>query len=259
MFQGIDISHYQGTIHFDQVRSHVSWVWAKSSEGLGNDPMYQSYVAGMNANAIPHGSYHFYRESKGVAQIDHWANVDRSKGVRPMLDVEVDPCTERMLDQCLARADQHFGTEVVLYTYDSFINEHSWMRKYHDLRPVNVAKYSQHPPGNSYHIWQNTDSLQIPGFTTQQPDGDVTNDLKWVLTSPPQPQPVPQVSEDNMRLYKRPDGSLWITDGVFAKEMLQGTWDYFMRANIPMLSGENGGVVQDDVHNLFVSGNEVSK
>lgn len=185
MFQGIDISHYQGTIHFDQVKSHVSWVWAKSSEGLGNDPMYLSYVAGMNANAIPHGSYHFYREASGVAQIDHWANVDRSKGIRPMLDVEVDPCTERMLDQCLARADQRFGTQVVLYTYDSFINEHPWMRKYHDLRPVNVAKYSQHQPSNNWHIWQNTDSLQIPGFTTQQPDGDVTNDIKWVLTTPP--------------------------------------------------------------------------
>src|SRR6266540_2818609 len=62
-FQGIDVSHWQGTIDFDAVAgAGVRFVFAKATEGQTfDDPNYATYRADAAAAGLAFGAYHYAR------------------------------------------------------------------------------------------------------------------------------------------------------------------------------------------------------
>src|SRR5436190_10905515 len=60
---GIDVSHYNGTIDWFQVKDYgIKFVFAKASEGTTFvDDRYAEYRAGTSAAHIRFGAYHFAR------------------------------------------------------------------------------------------------------------------------------------------------------------------------------------------------------
>ncbi len=101
--QGIDVSHYQGTINWNSVKaSGIQFAFCKATEGVNYvDPNFTTYMAGAIAAGIPIGPYHFGRVNSGETNpndaIDE-ANdfVDAIQGyysgpgliLRPVLDLE---------------------------------------------------------------------------------------------------------------------------------------------------------------------------
>lgn len=78
---GIDVSHYQGNINWTSVRN-AGTVFAitKATEGTGyTDPYVNTNIAGMKANGIIPGAYHFARPgSDPIVQADRFTGVVRS-------------------------------------------------------------------------------------------------------------------------------------------------------------------------------------
>lgn len=219
LHRGWDASHYQSRLDGAAAKTASEWGWLKSSEATSYaDPTYGPFSASCTAAGLPWGPYHFFRQAGApAAQAAYWkrcAGNPGHGGVLPMLDVEVDPCSEGFVDAVLAASDAAFGLLVALYTYDSFIDSHPWMRKYHGHRTVVVARYSTSPPHNAWDVWQDTDNWPGPGFGSH-PDGDVTPDLSKVLigTAPPTPQEA-DLTPAQEKLLQDVHDALFVTDNA---------------------------------------------
>ncbi|KAI0656967.1 glycoside hydrolase family 25 protein [Cubamyces menziesii] len=70
--QGIDISHYQGTVNFNTVKANgLSFVYIKATEGTSyTDPDFSSHYTGATNAGLIRGGYHFAHpdESSGATQ-----------------------------------------------------------------------------------------------------------------------------------------------------------------------------------------------
>ncbi len=75
--QGVDVSHYQGTINWSSVKaSGKAFAFCKATEGTTyTDPNFASYWAGMKSVGLIRGAYHFGRPgSDPTVQADHFVN-----------------------------------------------------------------------------------------------------------------------------------------------------------------------------------------
>jgi len=141
--QGIDVSHYQGTINWTSVKnSGIQFAFCKATEGVNYvDPKFNTDIAGAIAVGIPVGPYHFARLDSGETirtdAIDE-ANdfVDAIQGyyngpgliLRPVLDLEqsglpddpVSPSiksyTSRWVLQFCNTVRSRLGFDPVIYT-----------------------------------------------------------------------------------------------------------------------------------------------
>ncbi|WP_245997734.1 GH25 family lysozyme [Streptomyces armeniacus] len=75
--QGIDVSHYQGSINWGSVKSAgIQFAWIKATEGTTyKDPKFGANYTGAYNNKVIRGAYHFARpgSSSGAAQADFFA------------------------------------------------------------------------------------------------------------------------------------------------------------------------------------------
>lgn len=70
------------------------------------------------------------------------------------------------------------------------------------------------------------------------------------------PTPQPSEEDDMMMMYRRPDGSIWRTDGIVRSRVAPGPAGWFERgigkSRAWLNPGENNSIAQDDVHNSLV-------
>src|SRR3954471_21486658 len=91
---GIDVSHYQQEIDWQQVRRvGVAFAFIKASEGINvSDPMFNHNWRGAKAARILRGAYHFFRpQLDAEAQVNLFLDrIQNDAGeLPPVLDVEV--------------------------------------------------------------------------------------------------------------------------------------------------------------------------
>ena len=143
---GIDVSHYQGNINWNQVAKddHAAYVYIKASEGSDNvDEMYQTNFRGAKRARIPVGSYHFFRANiSPQAQARNFISQMNLKqqDLLPLIDVEVQPrgmSDERfrqVLDEFLRIVTRELGKRPMIYTGRNFYNKifagHGYNKKY---------------------------------------------------------------------------------------------------------------------------------
>src|SRR5215467_4198178 len=95
VLEGIDVSYYQGTIDFSQVKaSGRAFVIARISDGTGFvDPNFATYYAAIQAAGMVRGSYQFFRPGQDAnAQANLVMQSIGALGpgdLAPTLDVEV--------------------------------------------------------------------------------------------------------------------------------------------------------------------------
>lgn len=181
---GIDVSKYQGSIDWPQVRaSGVEFAWIKATEGGDRvDDRFEQNWAGAKAAGVSRGAYHFvYWCRSGREQM---ASFERNVPVEadalpPVLDVELTPTSptcKRTLyrDQTIAEMrgmleemERHYGRKPVIYTTVDFyggilsggaLNDYPiWVRstKYHP-----AVRYA----GRKWHFWQYQSDGHIGGI-----------------------------------------------------------------------------------------------
>ena len=179
---GIDISHYQGEIDWDELRNNgmiercpVRLVMIKATEGSTriDDRFAENFYQAREYGFI-RGAYHFWStRSSGRAQAEHFLRqVKLEDGdLPPVLDVEhkaKDQTPEEFKESVLTwlrLVEKAYDAKPIIYTYykfkltylnDSVFNDYPyWIAHYY----VDSVKYE-----GPWKFWQHTDCGRLPGI-----------------------------------------------------------------------------------------------
>jgi lysozyme len=175
---GIDVSHHQGAIDWDEVArsGRVDFVFVKATEGDGwTDKRFAENWTGARDAGLEVGAYHYFKMCRtGQSQVDHFTDVvPRAWGaLPPVVDVEVDSrCNGRPNKAALNRelavwldvAEAHYGQRPLIYASSAFA--HRWL----DLDALQaglwIAAYTRGPSdATPWLYWQHSDRGAVPGI-----------------------------------------------------------------------------------------------
>lgn len=176
---GIDISHHQGHIDWDEVAKDTSlqFVYIKATEGATHlDSRYERNFHEAKAKGLKVGSYHYLNSKSSVRKqaqnfILHCDKADQD--LLPMVDVEGDGVkgwTPRQVrDSLWVYAElirHHYGQYPILYSYAKFYN--TVLAPHFNRFYLFIAKYSPEEPvvkgAGKHNIWQITDQGTVRGI-----------------------------------------------------------------------------------------------
>ncbi len=181
--RGIDISHYQGHIDWELLRtSHVEdapirFVVVKATEGgTSVDEMFQENFTEALEHGFTRGAYHFWStKSSPTVQADFYIeNVRLEAGdLAPVLDVERKDRRQSVEDfqadvlTWLRLVEEHYGVTPILYTFRKFKEQYLSAEAF-DRYPYWVAHYYVDTIDESevgeWKFWQHTDVGRLPGI-----------------------------------------------------------------------------------------------
>ena len=178
---GIDVSHYQGKIDWDELRNAMvsgcplRFVIVKATEGSSKldenfaDNFYQAREAG-----FIRGAYHFWSNKSSARKQANWflTNVHLEEGdLPPVLDVEHKspnmsiPDFQREVLTWLHIVEDKYNCKPIIYTNYKFRDQYLSDARFDDY-PYWIAHY--YVPKMEYHgqwkFWQHTDVGKLPGI-----------------------------------------------------------------------------------------------
>lgn len=178
--QGIDISHHQGKIRWEELRTeNVSFIIIKATEG-GDfvDPRFAENWANSRENGYPTGAYHFYRLCKsGREQAEHFIRTVPydSSSLPPTIDLEfggncktTQSTAEVMyeIQEFLTLLEQHYHKRPMLYATREFYDQYLTDR-WQDY-PLWIRDIYQQPtlPHRAWSLWQFANRAHLRGIDT---------------------------------------------------------------------------------------------
>ncbi len=226
--EGIDISSYQGTVNFAEVKAAgIEVVYIKATESTNYiNPDLQAQYQGAKATGLNVGFYHFFHDDVDpVAQAQYFLNAISGMvyNCRLALDIEVN---EGIAAAALSAAAQAFLDEVgaltgvspILYTYTAFIAEN--LESILSVYPLWLADYGKTPGANpvwsSWVGWQYSQTGTIPGIAGNVDLDTFTGDILLVV-----------IDAGSTTLYgKLINGSTWGPIATICKaKSISYTWD----------------------------------
>ncbi|MCC7304614.1 hypothetical protein IT418_04360 [bacterium] len=199
---GIDVSHHQGNIKWDLVKtSKIEFAIIKATEGSTYvDPQFKKNWVESKKNGIVRSAYHYFCPNiDGTAQAENFLNTVSKAGGTPdfLLSVDVEVATSQKaaesvcyngaskekgtanLKKMLDRLELKTGTKPIIYTsaamWSAVTTQPSWAGDY----PLWVASWNDTAPGplpkgwTDWVVWQYSSNGRINGIS-----GNVDMD-KW--------------------------------------------------------------------------------
>ena len=180
--EGIDVSHYDGTIDWAAVKaSGRSFAIAKATEGTTYvDPMFATNWAAMAQHGVARSAYHFFHANMDpIAEADHFLSVmgPLSPGdLPPTLDLEVtDSQSGAVITQNTIAWLDHIaaatGMKPILYTSPSFVTgtlgSPAGLENHAILWVANwgVSCPDVPAPFTSWTFWQKSSTGTVPGIS----------------------------------------------------------------------------------------------
>lgn len=188
--EGIDVSHLNGAIDWQQVRAAgIAFAFIKATQGATfvDDSMLTNIAACREAGIVP-GLYHFYRHDDDMPPEDQAANFVRNLAHQPgdlipAIDVESPgdgagtftyPTTEVVarLQVMVDAVRQAIGRAPMIYTYPSAWQEVTGnSTAFAGVCPLWIASYGVDAPRlvggwTDYAVWQYTDQGSVTGIGT---------------------------------------------------------------------------------------------
>lgn len=134
---GIDISHHQGKINWDEVEEmkingdSIQFVYLKVTEGTSfKDKRYKRNRKILNSKPVKVGVYHFFSPGTDVVkQVSHFTNSFQKTTLKPVLDVETIGNLSKTeivsaVDLFIDETEKRIHVRPIIYTYESFYNDH---------------------------------------------------------------------------------------------------------------------------------------
>ena len=136
---GIDVSEYQGHIHWDKVKTiestfPIQFAFMRATAGKDKvDTQFGRNWTESKKNKLLRGAYHFYRPNENsLDQAAFFINtVTLHKGdFPPILDIESIPKNQPMdslksgLRRWLTKVDQHYGIKPIIYTNERYYKDY---------------------------------------------------------------------------------------------------------------------------------------
>ena len=180
-YTGIDISNWQGSIDFSQVKnSGTQIVYILASQGnYFIDSYLQAFYNGAISNGLLVGFYHFFDPAVSVdAQAQYFTNAIKglTSNCKLVLDLEkagnygASELSELAVE-FLEKVKALTNTEVAIYTYVSFANNNIVSGYGLENYPLWIAEYGVNSPqgnpiwGNSHAGWQYSDTGSVAGVS----------------------------------------------------------------------------------------------
>lgn len=180
MVQGIDVSHFQGTIDWAEVaKAGKAFAFIKATDGCGvGDPMFRANWSRARAAGLRRGAYHFFRAQQDAKrQAKHFiATLGDDRGeLPPVLDFESldDTSAEEALrgaQRWMELVEEASRRKPILYTGPAFwcasLHESSLLAEY----PLWIAHYTvaiqPHVPSawKRWTFWQHSEKGLAPGI-----------------------------------------------------------------------------------------------
>ncbi|ANY72105.1 hypothetical protein BBD41_05595 [Paenibacillus ihbetae] len=183
--RGIDVSRWQGSIDWKQVReAGISFVFIKASQGSAlEDPKFVENAQGAKAAGLLIGAYHFLAAASVVGarqEAKHFVETMKKAGplawfdLPPALDYENNPAgiSRAAINQVAAafleEVERLTGRQPILYTGNAFAANFDESLGKYDLW---IARYSEtrvpddRPAWTTWTFWQYTDAGRINGIT----------------------------------------------------------------------------------------------
>ena len=179
---GIDISHHQGRIDWDELKDNgsinqcpIRFVMIKATEGsTQTDENYSDNFYQAREHGFTRGAYHFYSVHTPARQqaLHFMKTVKLENGdLPPVLDVEHKPKNQtdeefkNSVIQWLDMVEKHYKVKPIIYTYfkfktrylnDSIFDQYPyWIAHYY----VDSLEYQ-----GKWKFWQHTDVGRLPGI-----------------------------------------------------------------------------------------------
>jgi len=166
---GIDISHHQGEISWEQVKQwngkKLHFVYIKATEGATLiDKNYKKNLQGAKDQNLLVGSYHYFKTgSSPEAQFENFKKMASkdSQNLIPIVDVEergkcnIEAFHARL--RCFLKlVEKYYGCKPMIYTANNFYNKHL-ANKYKEYK-VFIGRYSKNMPTmkdkQDWCVWQ---------------------------------------------------------------------------------------------------------
>ena len=175
--QGIDVSHYQGRIDWEEVATEkdINFVYIKATEGANLvDEFYLRNLYGAKRVGIPAGAYHFFSPSvSALVQLENFRSVvdPRQQDLIPVVDVEKRgkgslAQFQGRLKAFLDAVEHMFGVKPIIYTGVNFYAKYL-EGKFTGYKFM-VARYADEFPGLSEDVpivlWQYTQTGHADGI-----------------------------------------------------------------------------------------------
>ncbi len=175
---GIDISHYQGTINWDEVNSSahpIEYVFVRATMGAnGKDKQFKRNWKATKRSGYIRGAYHYYRPNENsILQFQNFVRtVELSVGdFPPVLDIEEmgkygeENIISGILNW-LKLAEEHYGIKPIVYTGSNFY--HQFLKGHIEDYPLWIAAYSgpHRLKGVSWSFHQFSDKMRVKGINS---------------------------------------------------------------------------------------------
>lgn len=176
---GIDVSHYQGTVDWQEVRqAGVEFAFAKATDGLTwTDPQFAANWPAMKAAGLLRGAYHFFEPADDPTEQAEFflTTVQLAAGdLPPALDVETAGGSSTALwagvETWLQTVAAKTGVAPFLYVSPDFANDNQAPASL-AAYPLWIADYgtAQQPAlpigWTSWVLWQRSQSGTVSGVT----------------------------------------------------------------------------------------------
>ncbi|SDB13802.1 lysozyme [Pseudobutyrivibrio sp. YE44] len=177
--RGVDVSHYQGEIDWDQLaKEDIQFAYIKATEGSSNkDEQFDENWSGAQATNLRIGAYHFFSlDSPGADQAKNFCkNVNAIDGMLPpVVDIEPygkyrDPNQldqEKMiseLDAYLKSVESFYGIKPVIYTTEEW-----WPVLQEDFNDYNLwirDVYGKPDSSIKWTFWQYSNRHVLKGYS----------------------------------------------------------------------------------------------
>ena len=178
---GIDISHYQGKIDWDRLRTAliqrapVRFVFIKSTEGASHiDENFEENFNQAWETGFIRGAYHFWSNNSSARDQAQYflKHVKLEEGdLPPVLDVEHKPQEMSTADfqqevlTWLHIVEDRYHVKPIIYTYYKFKERYLSDSRF-DEYPYWIAHYyvDKMEYGGKWKFWQHTDAGKLPGI-----------------------------------------------------------------------------------------------
>ena len=154
---GIDVSHYQGRINWDEVAKdpNVNYVYLKATEGVNTtDDTYRYNFRECKRVGLKVGSYLFFRPRLSAkAQFQHFMSMvdTKSQDLLPVIDAEVIKGVSvrafqtRLLELCQL-FEKEYGKKPIIYTGRNFYNKYIYGNTRLSTYKYFIASYTFEEP-----------------------------------------------------------------------------------------------------------------
>jgi lysozyme len=180
--QGLDVSHFQGTVDWQQVfRAGYAFAFIKATDGITyTDPMFATNWSGAKTAGLLRGAYHFFEANDDPQQqAENFLNVVTFEAgdLPPVLDVESSSTSNQVstatiiqnITAWLQTVQKATGLTPILYTNSGYWNGLATTE--FSAYPLWIAEYGVASPTlpsgwTSWAFWQISQSGQIAGIST---------------------------------------------------------------------------------------------